>query len=276
MQYDKPDYETLNAYVDGELSAEEAAVVAHAIACDGQIAHQVDVLSRLRSAVVESVEAPNLSTPDANTTELSHSSVSGRSVKTGLIAACVAGMLMVGGTMLTRTYDRTVVDAWMLPAWEIHQTWDTPSSEAVVNLASVSNDSLANMDLASLNNAYVPDLTSAKLFVAHVSGDHQFRGQNSLLVGYSGTRGCKVSLLATANTAPLSNELTYFERNTVSLYGWRVGELDYFLMAEGMDHGRFQSIADAAYSATRARLPISEEMRMALNESREKSAPCLA
>lgn len=57
-------FETLNAYADGESDAAAAEDVARAIAGDPALAHEVAALSRLRSAVAESIEAtPDRATP---------------------------------------------------------------------------------------------------------------------------------------------------------------------------------------------------------------------
>ena len=55
--------ERLVAYVDGELDAAATAEVAKAVAEDPALAREVAALSRLRSRVAESVEAPPISVP---------------------------------------------------------------------------------------------------------------------------------------------------------------------------------------------------------------------
>ncbi len=267
MQTTAPDFETLNAYVDGELDAEHAAEVARAVAEDSQLAHQVAVLSQLRSAVVESIDTPPLELPQ-------HISPARYSFKPLAVAACVAGLVAVGAFLLDRMSTDSTMAEWIPPAWQIHQAWDIPSTET-----SDENNAGEFVPVSSVDGmfeSYIPDLTSAKLSVAYVSNDYLYQGKETLLVGYTGTRGCKVTLLVSGGSVPLSDQMTFFQRDKVSLYGWHIGNLDYMLMAEGMAPERFHSIADAVYQSTKIRLPVDRDTQLKLAESRAKSAPCMA
>jgi hypothetical protein len=59
-------------------------------------------------------------------------------------------------------------------------------------------------------------------------------------------------------------------------YAWRVGGLGHVLLAEGMDPGRFQLIAETLRDATVKRLQPDPRTRVALHRSRAESAPCHA
>jgi anti-sigma factor RsiW len=56
-------WQTLNAYVDGELSAAESAEVARALAEDPALVDQVASLTRLKAAVQDGIEEVNLALP---------------------------------------------------------------------------------------------------------------------------------------------------------------------------------------------------------------------
>ena len=58
------EFDKLNAYVDGELDAQESASVAQAIADDPGLARRVSSLTRLRSSVAEGLEAPVIPLPE--------------------------------------------------------------------------------------------------------------------------------------------------------------------------------------------------------------------
>ena len=271
MQKEVPDFELLNAYIDGELDVEQSAAVAHAIANDRELAQEVDVLSKLKSTVIDSVDIPELALPAI--------SPPCQPYRPWGIAACFAVLMLVSGLAIKMTAidnSRNIFAAqeWLPRAWQLHNSWvaltpDKESKEQTVKLIPASS-------LADLNGMYIPDLSSAKLSVAYITDRHLYGGNPSLLVGYTGTRGCKLSLLIAPKSASLSEKITYFERDQVSLYGWQVGELSYMLMAEGMATLRLKSIADAAYQATRLHLPMDNKTRLALAESRSKSVPCLA
>ena len=55
-----PDWEELNAYVDGEIDAHDSARVARSVATDPALAEQVAILTRLKAAVTESLEPVDL------------------------------------------------------------------------------------------------------------------------------------------------------------------------------------------------------------------------
>ena len=266
----KPDFEMLNAYIDGELDAEHAADVARAVAVDKKLAHQVAVLSQLRSAVIDSIDTPELALP--------HRPISSRgNYRPWLVAACLAGLIALASFMLGKPSDQSVAEEWIPAAWALHQAWVLPPQGFDPDQApdGTSGEVIPASSAGSLAGSYIPDLTSAKLFVAYSTDQYNYRGNRSLLVGYTGTRGCKVTLLVTGESAPLSEQMTYFQRENVSIYGWRVGKLDYMLMAEGMAITRFQSIAEAVYRSTKAHFPVDNKTRVALAESRATSAPCL-
>ncbi len=106
-------FEMLNAYVDGELDTAAAAEVARAVAEDPALAREVAALSRLRSAVAESIEAPPLSVPAPPST-------SGRGMA---IAASIAFVVFIAGSVLVSTLDRDVGADWLAEAWQIHRGW---------------------------------------------------------------------------------------------------------------------------------------------------------
>ncbi|MCH6588383.1 MAG: zf-HC2 domain-containing protein, partial [Proteobacteria bacterium] len=59
----QPDWQTLSAYVDGELSAAEAAEVARALADDRTLAGRVASLTRLKATVQDMGEAAEITLP---------------------------------------------------------------------------------------------------------------------------------------------------------------------------------------------------------------------
>ena len=56
MNGERPSWEELNAYVDGELSPPDRAEVAAALAARPALAHRVAVLSKLKAAAGEATE----------------------------------------------------------------------------------------------------------------------------------------------------------------------------------------------------------------------------
>ncbi len=253
-------FEMLNSYVDGELDAAATAEVAKAVADDTALAHQVAALSRLRSAVVDSIEAPPLSVPELPST-------GGR---TAAIAASIAFALFVAGSVLVSNLDREPGSEWLERAWQLHRGW---SIEAIVA------ETPAGLRLAEYAEAvpgsYVPDLSAARLSLVHAALRPLPGKRRALLVGYRGTRGCKISLAVVPSPGALGKTLSSFRDGKNEAYGWRAGPLGYVIMSEGMDSGRFRLLAETVRHTSRRHLPFDTKTRVALRESRDKSKPCL-
>jgi hypothetical protein len=101
-------------------------------------------------------------------------------------------------------------------------------------------------------------------------------GGRVLLVGYRGTRGCKVSLVVFPGAGGMGEALIKYQDGKSEAYAWAVGELGYMLLSSGMDTKRFALLAESVRRAGLRRLPLDQGTRLALRRSREQSAPCLA
>ncbi len=254
-------FEMLNTYVDGELDAAATAEVARAVAENPTLAREVAALSRLRSAVAESVEAPPLSVPAPPST-------TGRRTA---IAAGIAFALFVVGSVLVFNLDRNVGADWLARAWQMHRGW---SIEGVT--AQPRSPSLLVRYAEAVPGAYVPDLSASRLSLVHATVA-PFTGQRrALLAGYRGTRGCKISLLVFRSLDALGEALSPFRDGKNEAYGWRAGPLGYIIMSDGMDSGRFRLLAESVRQTSRQHVPFDKETRLALRQSRDKSAPCMA
>ena len=254
-------FDMLNTYVDGELDATAAAEVARAVADDPSLAREVAALSRLRSSVAESIEAPPLSVP-------AQPSIDGRAVA---IAASIGFALFVAGSVLVSGFDRDLGSEWLARAWQMHRGW---------SIEGVTAQTRASLLLAkfvdAVPGAYVPKLSASRLTLVHVTAGPLTAGRQALLAGYRGTRGCKISLLVFSSLGALSEALSPFRDGKNEAYGWRAGSLGYVIMSDGMDTGRFRLLAESVRHTSRQHVPFDEQTRMALRESRDKSAPCLA
>ncbi len=254
-------FEMLNTYVDGELDATAAAEVARAVADDPSLAREVAALSRLRSTVAESFEAPPLLVPAPPTT------VS----RPAAIAASIGFALFVAGSVLLSGFDRDLGSEWLARAWQMHRGWSiegvTAQARSTLHLAQYAE---------AVPGAYVPDLSASRLSLVHTAV-MSFTGERQvLLAGYRGTRGCKISLLVVPALGALSEALSPFRDGKNEAYGWRAGSLSYVIMSDGMDTSRFRLLAESIRHTSRQHIPFDEQTRMALRESRDKSAPCLA
>ena len=256
------DLETLNAYVDGELSPRESAAVAKALVDDAELAEKVAVIHRVKAAIQESREDASIELPEAPRPAR----------RRALIAAAVAVLLLLTAAALWfRPGGQTQV-AWLDRAWEHHRSWAAESVAAA--------EPSAGLLLAAINRlgsgALVPDLAAARLRLSKVALLEGPEGRSVLQVGYSGTRGCRISLFLLPLEAALGRRPIEFGDAKSKAYAWRVGAITYLLLAEGMDMERFALISRKVNEASLERAPFDAETRTALGESRAKSKPCLA
>lgn len=261
MTTNKITFEHLNAYVDGELSPAETAHIARAIADDPELANQVAALSRLRSAVAEGIETPSLAVP---------AKAQSGSWRTA-IAATIAFLMFVGWSVLLANLDGKSGTTWLQQAWKVHQGWsiDKPAGSIPAGLLLVNY-------AETVAGAYVPDLSSSRLSLVH-AGIKDFSGQRkALLVGYRGTRGCKISLIALPSPGDLGEALRYYQEGRNEAYAWRADQLGYIMLSDGMDTGRFKLLAESVRRTTLQRLPFDQKTHLALRKSRDQSKPCLA
>jgi anti-sigma factor RsiW len=258
------DWETLNAYVDGELDAERAAEVARAAANEPGIARQLSTISQLKAATAASAEPmPAIDLP--------------RRARP-LWPRVAAGMaiVMVGGlAALFALYPASQEESWLVSARADHAEWATTGRIGKLEALN------ARTYLAGLHRLgpapYLPDLSSARLKRESVryipAGDRQ---AGALHAGYVGTRGCRISLWVTVTEKSGFGPLTQHPSGSGPAYSWHAGRLRYVLLSSGMDVNRFALIAEAAHRATGARSIPDDETRTALTRSRKTSPPCRA
>ncbi len=266
MAQDRPSFEELNAYVDNELPADRAADVAQAIARYPDVARTVATLARLRSALADCVDTPELALPQAPRPKAYRAR--------WLVAACVSLICVTLGLSLYPLGERAGTPNWMAAAWQLHDAWQPPGENSVERLANALVQ--ASGQWPDIVDPYVPDLSAAKLSVAYVDTAVEVAGAPAVVIGYTGTRGCKLTLIAAPAAGEGDSEPQFFGEGGKIAYGWRIADIDHLLIADGMDRQRFDLIAQSIYRASIERLPFDDDVRTALFENRQKSKPCLA
>ncbi|MAN80004.1 MAG: hypothetical protein CMM77_12385 [Rhodospirillaceae bacterium] len=252
-------FDLLNAYVDGELDAAEAAEVARAVADDPALAHEVAALSRLRLVVTQSMETPDIALPQPRR----------RRRTLPAAAAAAAFLLFLGGAALLSGMDTAGTQAaWLADAWRAHRAWPAEQERT--------RPFVPARHAGALAEAYVPDLSASRLTLIHSEVRPLGDGAQALLTGYRGSRGCKVSLLVFPSQGGLIAALRPFRREGQEAYGWQVGGLDYLLLSDGMESRRFALLAETVQAGSRRHAPFDAETRTALRQSRDRSAPCNA
>ena len=269
----RPDWQTLNAYVDGELSAAEAAEVARALANDRALADRVASLTRLKAKVQDMGTVQSR----GEAAEIALPTPRRRHWRPAALAASLALALGLAASLVPwQGSDRP---AWVVQARAGHEAWnmdeDRPGAAPVAG--GVVLAALGQLGPDGYLKAYLPDLSAARLTLTRLEIVSLLDGRGEALhAGYRGTRGCKVSLLILADGAALPAALTRYDDRALRTYAWRTGGHGYLLVAEGMDEARLAMIAETVHRATLEYSPFDEETRTALRESRERSKACLA
>jgi hypothetical protein len=266
---DEINFETLNAYVDGEFDLARRAEIADEIALDPYLARQVAALSRLKSKVAGSIEPAELRI------DLQHRR-SRLSRHFPAIAASIFAAIIAASTVFVALFHDARHNAGLAWAVDAHRDWATkPQAHFAEPAPSVVLAALSRVGAA----AYAPKLSAAKLRLTHIDRIVLPAGGEALLVGYRGTRGCKISLFVTTDPGPVSEPSPAPEPVDIGGphgYRWRTGGLTYVIMATGMDPSRFSLIAASSHRASLERAPLDRETRMALARSRGQSPPCKA
>jgi anti-sigma factor RsiW len=272
-------WETLNAYVDGELTAGVAAEVARALARDSALASQVASLTRLKAATQELAQDFGRAGGEAGAITLP--ALPNRRWRRPALAASLGLVLAIGLAAALVPYLGESPPSWVTQARTAHEAWATPQDPVPLEVDGVVLVALGQAGAGSYLEAYLPDLKSARLTLTHLESVALAHGRAALHAGYRGTRGCKITLLVVPGlVAPggeaLPRELTRHDDGALHAFAWRAGPLGYIMLAEGMDEARLELIAETVHSATLKNLPLDAETRTALRESRERSQPCLA
>lgn len=260
----RPDVTQLNAYIDGELSAKDAAAVARAIANDRALADLVARLSRLKAATQEALaeERLTLSAPPAP-----------RRAWRPALAVAAALLLFVAAGFAVDQIARPGAPPWLDQAWKLHRAW--AANDQAPDPAIESGVLLAGLTRLG-PDALVPDLSAARLTIARLTIESGPDGRIAAHAGYRGNRGCHISLFILAAVAGLPTDLTPYDAADAHAYGWRVGGSGYLLLNEGMPSGRFGLIARSVHDATQKHAPLDAKTRTALARSRSASPPCMS
>lgn len=274
MTRQDPSWEALNAYVDGELPAGEAAEVARALARDPALASQVASLTRLKAATQEM--AQDLAQDRGGAGDIALPEPRSRRWRRPAIAAALGLVLAIGlaASLVPSMSERP--PSWVTQVRAQHEAWTLPQDLAPPEVGGVVLVALGPGGADGYLKAYIPNLNSARLTLTHLKSVTLAVGGPALHAGYRGSRGCKVSLLVLAGNADLPRELTRRDDGALRAFAWQVGPLGYVLLAEGMDEARLALIAETVHRATIENSPFDTETRTALRESRARSQPCQA
>lgn len=254
------DFEQLNAFVDGELDVDARAAVASRAANDPEYARQLAALSRLKATLIRSIPAQVIALPQRPRRLRMRRAAAAVAASLALIAAVGLGWLSHD------RQSRPTLDSALAWSLEAHRGW-LPRESGTVQEAKLRAAS-------AVPGTTVPDLSANGLALAYAGERKAPDGQDTLLVGYLGSRGCRLTMLVHRSATAAPAEPVVIETGPVLAALWQAGSLRYALLAEGMAAPRFRLIADAVRRASSERQPLDEEFRTALARNRADSPPC--
>ena len=250
------DFETLSAYVDGELDPPEAARIARLVASDERVAREVAKLTEMKEAVAAL-------SPDV---VLVHVDAPGRRRWNSLpvaLAACLFAALLGGMIWLgwPAGGDGQAAQAAMLAdAGLRHDAW-----------VGAAGDDPA--PVAAAPGVFAPELLAAGLSLAKVERQIEIAGRPAAHAGDVGTRGCRLSLFEMGDGEILPDVLMLGNAGTLQWATWRTGGARYLMVARHMDESRFATIGGVLRTMTESRGARSEDVIARLSEARQ---PCRA
>jgi len=266
MMMSAPDWQALNAYVDGELAAPKAASVAEAVGEDPAVERQVDALYRLKGATQGAFPTAPEGLVGAPSRTECHRRAPLRSTVTALAIAATLAALWFG----LRPEPSTLPVGLLETARGLHAEWLDSSGDDAANPPATLIAALAHFRQLPA----IPDLESARLTVVRVRFAERPNGP-VLQVGYLGRHGCHLSLFVFSD-ASLPEIMVRSNSGPERAYGWRANDLGYLLFARGMDGDMLDLIARTVEQQTRTRAPFDGDTREALADQKRNSSSCTA
>ncbi|HHZ08201.1 MAG TPA: hypothetical protein GX405_05410 [Rhizobiales bacterium] len=255
MTVRKPDFETLNAYVDGELDAEATRQVETCIAEDEATARQVATLVAMKRAVSGLVaETAVVIVAPERRRPRKHAFLAAAA---GLVAALAVAWGVSGASLPAPSKSQEI--ATLDRALARYDSWVADGAHEIGTMRPV-----ADFD--------APRLDAAGLFPAIAESDVPLGPRRASHVGFVGQHGCHVSLFSWPEPAgddALKLELT----ETVAIANWRTHGRHFMLVARKMNSARFTTIAGAMRELTGSGLETSAQTTARLAEAHQ---PCVS
>ncbi|WP_299373820.1 hypothetical protein [uncultured Kiloniella sp.] len=264
---ESPDWETLNAFIDGELSPSQEVWVKTCAGTDPKVASEISRLRVLKNALAGSVLKDQDESRSGEKKVIGYRKIAGGF---SVLAAVIALFMIVSpvGYFSSPDFDRWALD---LHTELSDQSFVVSELEYKPLIAAAVSGSLQ-----------APNLTGSKLYLVDLSID-TFGRDDAIVMHYRGLRGCRVSLLVTPvqndpkkdsgeNHVPFS-DLSQ-AKNLISDF-WTGERFRFALLATGMEQKRFDSIATYLKLQGERNLPSSDEAQYAMVQAYAQSNPCV-
>ncbi len=268
----REDWQALNAYVDGELTPNEAAEIARRIAQDPATAESAATLSSLKSALLEQSETPAdfvLLPREATGTNASLWQAGHTVAAAAVLVVCMAATAIWHWDNTRREDQALQITSWHQEAAGIHRNWIAKKPDQ--RPPSLNIPATAALSAPKIQ---IPDLSDSGLTAILLEPEAQLGGMSGYRIGYGGTRGCRISFFVLQGDGGIPAHLIKRKQGGPQALAWRHDRAHYLLLAEGMAETRFDLIAQTLQNMTSDWRPLSPEIRTALQQNRQASAPC--
>jgi len=243
------DWETLNAFADGELAPAEQRVLAERLATSPETAERLRGIVRLKQEL-QGLPADGATPP--------------LPVRSGpprprwqRVAAIAAALVIATAVAFTPVLlRRDASGSFVTVSLAAHEQFASAPAQPAVAIAPAAASPVTN-ELARLGLQPIWQATSAS-------------GQ--VRIGFVGARGCRLSLHVSPHDEPA---LAPTPANA-ALSGWNAGGRGYLLIATEMPQARFEMIAGFIKALTSEPADKVEPLRTALQSEWRSAQPCLA
>lgn len=230
----------LNAYVDGELPADAAAMLAQRAAREPDLATRIARLHRLKAAVAGLAESDPPALPELSPIP----TAPGRAPSRWRVSLAVAAALaLVVGVAALLAPPRPTPQAELA----LHDAWADSGTDAQI--------------AAPVWLTAVIEATGLRLArTAPLMSDGARSGTHYAFVG---TNQCRLSLFELPPAAGLDSTLTLLVQGDLRSARWQAGGQSFLVIARNMDGARFATIAAALNEATISRaVPAADQIAL--------------
>ncbi|MCP4381728.1 MAG: hypothetical protein GY798_10000 [Hyphomicrobiales bacterium] len=260
MRDDNADWERLNAYLDDELPESDARAFEQRLAVDDGLRHELDRLRNMKRGLARM--RPQAVNPAPPAPAPARSAFSGWAVT--IAASLVVAVAAVAGALLFDSGPNT----WLRHAEALHAE---QSRQAYVVEERYVVQTVSSGHALEFRT---PDLTASRLYLVNVATS-RWRDRESIAVHYRGLHGCRLTLVAIEGIGSAGTVEVSETGDLVRT--WLHGGFVFAVVANGMDVGRFESVADYAHAAVIDSIRDHDQhrLRTAMAQSQRRAAPCV-
>jgi anti-sigma factor RsiW len=244
------DWELINAYADGELSAEDEDGVSRRLTHDAVLAAALAEVHATKAAL-------SLIRPAEEPAPTAHDKFGARRLA---LAASLAAAVALGAF-----YQFSGVgEDWRDAPADLHATLSANS------YVLPEDGVLPVISTARIGDIEVFDLSSSRLTLADVRTTRR-DDRDVVAMHYRGRRGCRLTVVALEALQKDPSQLP--ARHDGLGARWSVGRAHFYVLASGMDRDRFDAIVAYAKAESR-RLDRRDTFELAMRDATEQARPC--